>query len=69
MTNSTQGGHSIRWVLNRLPRASFHLVGIRSRCPIRITVRLRSELALWMAEMVVSYRWAIDVRFLPRLTR
>lgn len=46
--------HSVgRLMLNILPRVTRQLVGIRSRCPIRMTVRRPSELALWMAAMLV----------------
>lgn len=49
--------------------ARCQLRGILSRCPMRITVLRPSELARWMAPMVVLYRRARPVRFSPELTR
>ena len=51
-------GGSSGWILARMRFDSSlsvmrQLVGIRSRSPIRMTVRRPSELALWMAAMLV----------------
>ena len=51
-------GSSSGWILARMRFDSSlsvrrQLVGIRSRSPIRMTVRRPSELALWMAAMLV----------------